>query len=128
MVRSNTTPKQGGVTGKGFVKGDKRINRNGRPRAFDELRDLAQKIAKEKIKIRETGTVGEEKIERIVEVTRAEAILRQWAASKNPVSQQNFITAAYGKVPDEIVINPNSKIILEVQYTDGTNGESEIHS
>ena len=36
-------------TGKGgFVKGDPRINRKGRPRSFKELRDLARQIAEEK--------------------------------------------------------------------------------
>ena len=31
-----------GVTGKGFVKGDPRINRLGRPKHFDQFRKLAR--------------------------------------------------------------------------------------
>ena len=90
--RSNATPEQqqppakipGGVTGKGFVKGDPRINRNGRPRSFDQLRKLAQQIAHERIADGST-------------VTAAEAILRQMAHD-NP---ERFIEIAFGKVPDQ---------------------------
>lgn len=89
---SNTTPDQqekpakmpGGVTGKGFVKGDPRINRNGRPRSFDQLRKLAQNIAHERIADGST-------------ITAAEAILRQMAHD-NP---ERFIEIAFGKVPDQ---------------------------
>ena len=73
---------------KPFVKGDKRINRKGRPRSFDALRELAQQIG------HETVTIGDRQI------TVTEAILRQWAQSKNPQLQRAFIEIAYGKVPD----------------------------
>jgi hypothetical protein len=86
---SNTTTEQpkmpGGITGKGFVKGDPRINRNGRPRSFDQLRKLAQQIAHERIAEGST-------------VTAAEAILRQMAHD-NPA---RFIEIAFGKVPEQI--------------------------
>lgn len=87
---SNTTDNQrpkipGGVTGKGFVKGDKRINRKGRPKSFDQLRALAQQIAHEPISEGNTITV-------------AEAILRTMA-KENPA---RFVEIAYGKVPDEV--------------------------
>jgi len=56
-----------------FVKGDKRINRKGRPKSFDAARALAQSIAHEEV----TNSKGDT-------VTVTEAILRQWAASKDP--------------------------------------------
>ena len=91
MESSNTTEKQlGGATGKGFVKGDKRINRKGRPKSFDAARALAQSIAHEEV----TNSKGDT-------VTVTEAILRQWAASKDPRLQMYFFEVAYGKVPTE---------------------------
>ena len=90
--RSYTTPKQpGGITGKGFVKGDARINRKGRPRSYDQLRKLAQAIAHETT----TDNQGNE-------ITTAVAILRSWARSKQPSLQIAFIEYAFGKVPDKI--------------------------
>lgn len=97
-----------------FKKGDPRINRGGRPRAYDALRKLAQEIAQEEIPVTMDG--------KAVQMSRAEAILRNWAASKNPTCQENFIVAAYGKAPDEVVINPESRIIIEVEYVDSGNG------
>src|SRR3972149_7108781 len=87
MTGSNAVPKQL----KPFVKGDPRINRKGRPKTFDALRALAQQIAHEPTLI----TIDSHK------VTVAEAILRQWAQSKNPQLQRAFIEIAFGKVPDE---------------------------
>ena len=82
-----------------FTKNDPRINRLGRPKSFDALRELAQGIAHEKAK------VGEETI--IIDghsVTVAEIILRQWAMSKNPQLVKAFIEIAFGKVPDRVEI------------------------
>ena len=42
-MTENENRKPGGK----FVKGDPRINRNGRPKSFDALRALAQEIAHE---------------------------------------------------------------------------------
>jgi len=89
IERSNTTPKQpGGITGKGFVKGDPRINRKGRPRSYDQLRKLAQAIANETT----TDNAGNQ-------ITTVVAILRSWARSKQPSLQIAFVEIAFGKPP-----------------------------
>jgi len=85
-----------------FKKGDPRINRKGRPKSFDKLRLLAQQIAHEEAKGKDGSTV----IINDHKVTVTEAILRQWASSKNPKLQQLFVEVAYGKVPN----NHNIKI------------------
>ena len=78
-----------------FIKGDPRINRSGRPKSFDELRKLAQGIAKEPV----TTSRG-------ARITLAEAILRSWAESKEPILQKAFMEYAFGKVPDKLETNP----------------------
>ena len=97
MSNSNTVPKQL----KPFVKGDPRINRKGRPKSFDALRELAQQIAHEPVMI------GDKKI------TVTEAILRQWAQSKNPQLQKGFLEIAYGKVPDDVNVKVDQRIEVE---------------
>ena len=78
-----------------FKKGDPRINRKGRPKNFDKLRELSLQIAHEVATSGKTCVVINGK-----KVTITEAILRQWATSKNHQLQRAFIEIAYGKVPD----------------------------
>lgn len=75
-----------------FTKGDPRINRKGRPKSFDALRELAKQIAQEKVEGKD-GSV----------MSRIELILRRWSLSDNPQLAGRFIEIAYGKVPDEII-------------------------
>src|SRR5512139_1023804 len=81
----------------GFDKRKHQINRKGRPKSFDAFRALAQEIAHE---VAQSG--GTDVIINGHKVTAAEAILRQWAMSKNPQLQKQFIEIAFGKVPDEL--------------------------
>jgi hypothetical protein len=82
----------------GFDKRKHQINRKGRPRSFDALRELAQQIAHEAVEI------GDRKI------TVTEAILRQWAQSKSPILQRGFLEIAYGKVPDEMKVQASIEL------------------
>jgi hypothetical protein len=82
---------------KPFTKGDPRINRKGRPKSFDALRDLAKQIASEPI----TSADGR------VKMTRVELILREMSISKDPRQRIGFLEIAYGKVPTPIDIEAN---------------------
>src|SRR5512144_1179502 len=68
-----------------FVKGDTRINRKGRPKGFDPVRLLAQRIAEE------PAGEGDPRM------TILEGILRRWAT--DPKLQPAFVECAYGKAP-----------------------------
>ena len=106
-------------TGKGgFGERKSAINKKGRPKSFDALRALAQQIA------HEPATAGGKPIEidgHIVTVT--EAIMRQWAQSKDPRLVQAFIQYAYGKPPEtvELAGKDGGAIKIEVDYV----GDSE---
>ena len=103
---------------KPFVKGDPRINRKGRPKSFDAFRELAQKISHEM-----AMKSGEPLVIDGHAVTITEAILRQWAQSKDPRLQQAFINYAYGKVPQavELTGKDGKGINITVRYEDKGN-------
>ena len=85
---------------KPFKRGDARINRRGRPKSFDALRTLTQQIAHEVV-----TRDGEPVVMGGHALTVVEAILRQWAQSKNPALQLRFMEIAYGKVPDRVEVS-----------------------
>jgi hypothetical protein len=101
---------------KPFTKGDPRINRTGRPKKFDEIRKIAQAIAEEMVEVKIGGQP--------FSMERREAILRSWAASSDKNKQENFMMVAYGKVPEEVVINPQSTVTLKVRYVGRSNGSN----
>jgi len=96
-----------------FVKGDPRINRKGRPKTFDAFRELAQQISHEPAisdgqKLEINGHI----------VTVAEAILRRWAASKDPRLQMAFIEIAFGKPPQRTEITGADGKPMETKITE----------
>ena len=104
--------------GKPFVKGDPRINRKGRPKSFDAMRELALQIAHEVAQSKK----GECIVINGKKATVTEMILRKWASSGNHQLQKAFIEIAYGKVPDVKEITGKDGIpfvdIIEVVISD----------
>lgn len=114
---SNTGRKQGKLrnpkiaeAGKAtqFKPGDPRINRKGRPRSFDKLRELFQDIAAEQI------TVKGKKL------TRAQAI--GIAMSMDKKLMRDFLEFAYGKVPAQLDVKNDGAITLNIVYKDKPSG------
>jgi hypothetical protein len=108
MAGSNTVPKQ--LTP--FVKGDPRINRNGRPKSFDALRTLAQQIAHETAKAGGADVVIDGH-----KVTVTEAVLRQWFQSKDFQKQRAAMEIAFGKVPTPVDLRGKDGGAIEVHNT-----------
>ena len=111
---SNTAPEQRKVPGVPFVKGDKRINRNGRPRSFDALRKLAIKIA---------GELADEE-----EITRITKMMRDMSRSSNPSDRALFLAYAYGKPKENIDITSKGekiKAYIEFSPADWDNDEQD---
>jgi hypothetical protein len=74
-----------------FVKGDPRINRNGRPKSFYEFRKLCQRVLSETVETKD----GERML-------AAEMLVRNWLKSNEPAAQRALAEYAYGKVPDKL--------------------------
>jgi hypothetical protein len=114
----NTTAKlRGGITGKGFVKGDSRINRKGRPKNFDHFRALALAIAQEDI------------VRNGKKMSRAEALLRDWMESPQPALQKAFVEYGFGKVPDKIETSPlenKTRLILHFAHENSARTSPDV--
>ena len=94
---ANPNPNTSGL--QPFKKGDKRINRKGKPKDFLALRKLAQQISAEAL----TAGDGET-------VTRIEALLRVMSSSKNPADRALFLAYAFGKPKDEVDVTSGGEI------------------
>jgi hypothetical protein len=116
MDSSNTASNSKKVRGAPFAKGDPRINRKGRPKSFDALRELALQIAHEEAKAKGGGSL-------VIDghiVTTAEAILRNWAISNNPILQKAFMEYAFGKVPERQEVTGKDGGDLTIRIVDET--------
>jgi len=111
-TESNAGKRPGGITGKGFVKGDPRINRKGRPRSFDQLRKLALSLLNEPAK----GADGKPIVIADHVATNVEMILR--SAMRNPRFAQWVLEVAFGKVPDKVEVSGRDGAPLKVQAYD----------
>lgn len=89
---ANPNPDTSGL--KPFKKGDKRINRSGKPKSFDALRKLAQKIAASDLPANEKGEI----------LTRIEATMTLMSTSRNPADRRLFLEYAFGKVKEEVAL------------------------
>ena len=80
-------------TSTSFVKGDKRINRDGRPKNSTDLSALVRRIAHEPaLKKNGAPVIGQDG----KPVTKIEAILLQWA--QDPKHQADFVERGFGTV------------------------------
>ena len=100
---------------KPFVKGDPRINRNGRPKSFDALRKLAQQLSSEVA----TDANGQEVIRDGHKVTIAEMVLLQMVRDKK--QRKEFLEIAFGKVPVELNFDGNTTQKVIIEYADSDN-------
>lgn len=92
---------------KPFEKGDKRINRRGRPKDLLGLRKLAQSIAHETLPGDKAMTV-------------AEALMRKWAGSHDARLQIKFVEYGFGKVPDAVELTGKDGEAIRIQDADAT--------
>jgi hypothetical protein len=84
-----------------FTKGDPRINRQGRPRAFDALREAAQEIAEELARDKQGKLIVDRNGQAM---TNARLLLRKWLSSGEFEQEKHFMAVAYGLVPATIAL------------------------
>jgi predicted glycoside hydrolase/deacetylase ChbG (UPF0249 family) len=97
------------TVGKPFTKGDKRINRAGRPRvpkSAVELNKLIDEIAAEDVVNPSTGE----------QVQRIKAMLRSLMTGRDSRGKVHILDRRYGKVKEEIENSGEIKIV--VKYDD----------
>ena len=103
--RSNTAGNsEKRVPGDPFKKGDPRINRKGRPRVADELRDLILDVLSEKAKTKDGGAV-------VIDghaATNIEVIVRRMIT--DPKQFAILLERAYGKVTQPVNLSQDTPL------------------
>jgi len=104
-----------------FVKGDPRIWRKGRPRKFDQWRNLTIEVLREEARDKNGQPI-------IIDghiATNAEMIARSWLSDKK--RQPDLIAAAFGKVPEEVKadVKHSGEITFRVVRDDGIQDQTK---
>ena len=94
-----------------FTKGDKRINRAGRPRvpkSAIELNKLIDEIAAEDVVNPATGE----------QVQRLRAMLRSMMTGKDGRGKVHLLDRRYGKVAERVDVNQSGDLKVIIEYAD----------
>lgn len=102
--KKQAQPKQ--LIGKDFKSHPEHINRKGRPKRFDELRDMTVEMGNEIVPVE----VGKGKTKKIILMTRFERILLNWFESLSFDKQQAVMQYGFGKIPDKLEIKSGDAI------------------
>lgn len=84
-----------------FTKDDPRINRKGKPPAFDALRAAAQKVLAEPARDKKGQLITDKEG---TALSNLDVLLRRWVASDDPRLQVHVVEVAYGKVPNPVTL------------------------
>lgn len=117
IQRDNSAKKRGKPFEKGnphaFQPGDSRINRNGRPKSHDELRELIQSLAGEIVL---DGSM-----------TRIEKMLMEMFTSANASDRANILEHGWGKVPQAHTVGGDKNNPIVVKTDDLHRAEQELN-